>query len=44
MMCLPCFEKQDGETQLYFYFRDKYNETMTLSEIQTIIKNNKSKL
>ena len=36
--CIDCFEKQDPETQLYFYFRDKYNEPLTLVEIQTIIK------
>ena len=41
--CLDCFEKQDPETQLYKYFREKYNEQLTLVEIQTIIKNNKSK-
>ena len=34
MMCLPCFEKQDGETQLYKYFKEKYNEPLTLVDIQ----------
>ena len=43
IFCKSCFELQDGESQLYFYFRDKYKEQLTLSEIQTIIKNNKSK-
>ena len=44
IFCIQCFEMQDGETQLYKYFKEKYNETLTLVEIQTIIKNNKSKL
>ena len=39
-MCLPCFEKQDGETQLYKYFKEKYNEPLTLVDIQKIIKAN----
>ena len=43
VFCIPCFEMQDGETQIDF-FKNKYDEKMTLSEIQTIIKNNKSKL
>ena len=44
MMCKKCFEEQDGETQLYLYFKQKYDEQLSLSEIQIIIKNNKNKL
>ena len=44
IFCIPCFELQDGETQLYKYFKDKYNEQLTLDDIQKIIKNNKNKL
>ena len=44
IFCRPCFEDQDDETQLYEYFKNKYNEKMTLSEIHKIIKNNKTKL
>ena len=40
MMCLPCFENQDGETQIYNYFKNKYNEELTLEQIQQIIKTN----
>ena len=29
ILCLDCFEKQDSETQLYRYFRNKYNEPLT---------------
>ena len=36
--CIKCFEGQDPQTNLYKYFRDKYNETLTLQEIQNIIK------
>ena len=42
--CLSCFELNDPETQLYLYFKQKYDEKLTLDEIQTIIKNNKNKL
>ena len=44
ILCRPCFELQDPEIQLYFYFRDKYKEQLTLEQIQQIIKNNKNKL
>ena len=36
----PPSEKQDGETQLYKYFKEKYNEPLTLVYIQKIIKSN----
>ena len=42
--CLSCFNEQDPETQLYKYFKEKYNEQLSLSEIQKIIKNNNSNL
>ena len=38
IFCIECFEKQDPDTQLYKYFREKYNEQLSLSEIQKIIK------
>ena len=41
--CKSCFEEQDGETQLYKWFKEKYEEPLSLIEIQTIIKNNKNK-
>ena len=36
--CIDCFEMHDPETQLYNYFKEKYNERLTLVEIQKIIK------
>ena len=44
IFCIDCFNEQDPEVQLYLYFKNKYDEKMTLSEIQTIIKTNKNKL
>ena len=38
ILCLSCFEKQNPEVQLYNYFKEKYNEQLTLVEIQKIIK------
>ena len=40
--CLSCFEEQDGEIQLYNYFKNKYNEQLSLSAIQKIIKANQN--
>ena len=39
-LCIECFEKQDPLTNLYKYFKKKYNETMTLEQIQKIMYNN----
>ena len=38
--CKNCFEKEDELTNLYKYFKNKYNEPLTLNEIQKIIKSN----
>ena len=32
--CIQCFEKKDPLTNLYRYFKEKYNETMTLQDIE----------
>ena len=36
--CNECYEKEDELTILYKYFKEKYNEPLTLVEIQKIIK------
>ena len=36
--CIECFKKQDPEINLYEYFKKKYDEQLTLDEIQKIIK------
>ena len=40
--CKSCFEKQDELINLYNYFKNKYNEQLTLIEIQKIIKANQN--
>ena len=37
MFCIQCFEKKDPLTNLYKYFKNKYNETMSLEEIEKIM-------
>ena len=36
--CNECYENEDELTILYKIFKEKYNEPLTLVEIQTIIK------
>ena len=36
--CNECYEKEDELSLLYNYFKEKYNENLTLIEIQKIIK------
>ena len=40
--CNDCYEKEDELTNLYLYFKDKYKESLTLVEIQKIIKANQN--
>ena len=36
--CNECYEKEDELTNLYNCFKEKYNERLTLVEIQKIIR------
>ena len=38
--CKPCFLEQDHMYNMYLYFKNKYNETMSYDEIELIVKKN----
>ena len=37
IFCIQCFEKKDPLTNLYKYFKNKYNETLSLQEIEKVM-------